>query len=79
MADDPPGSCVEVPMKRALRLMIAGSTLLATLLVASPVAATGTGADYGAMVSEHARLHGGFSGDHNPGVMHRGFSGWSGH
>ena len=66
-------------MKRALRLIIAGSMLLAALLIASPVAATGTGAEYGAMVSEHARSHGGFTGDHNPGVMHQGFSGWSGH
>lgn len=65
-------------MKHTLRLIIVGSALLASLLVASPVAAAGTGAEYGAMVSEHARIHGGFSGDHNPGVMHRGFSGWAG-
>lgn len=62
-------------MARSLRIIIAASALLASLLVASPVAA-GTGAEYGAMVSMHAREEGGFSGSHNPGVMHRGFSGW---
>ena len=63
-------------MTRMLRIIIAASAVLASLLVASPVAA-GTGAEYGAMVSAHAR-DGGFSGEHNPGVMHRGFSGWPG-
>ena len=64
-------------MTRTLRLALAAGALLALLIGASPVAAAGDGADYGAMVSGHARMHGGFSGDCNPG-MHRGFSGWTG-
>ncbi len=66
-------------MIRTFRLELAVGALLALLIGASPVAAAGDGAAYGAMVSEHARMHGGFSGDHNPGVMHQGFSGWQGH
>lgn len=60
-------------MTRVFRIIIAASALLASLLVASPVAAA-TGAEYGAHVSGCA-LAGMFSGSHNPG-MHQGFSGW---
>lgn len=66
-------------MTRTLRLALAAGALLALLIGPGPAAAAGDGAAYGAMISEHARMHGGFSGDHNPGVMHRGFSGWQGH
>jgi len=60
-------------MTRLFRIIIAASAVLASLLVASPVAAL-TGAEYGAHVSDCARA-GHFSGIHNPGVMHGGFSG----
>lgn len=60
-------------MTRVFRIIIAASAVLASLLVASPVAAM-TGAEYGAHVSECAQLRM-FSGSHNPGVMHQGFSG----
>jgi hypothetical protein len=64
-------------MTRLLRIIIVASAVLASLLVASPVAAAGTGAEYGDHVSDCARA-GHFSGSHNPGVMHQGFSGWPG-
>ena len=64
-------------MTRTLRLALAAGALVALLIGASPVAAAGTGADFGACVAHHAKAMGGFSGDHNPG-MHRGFSGWPG-
>ena len=64
-------------MTRRLRLAFAAGALLALLVAASPVAAAGSGADFGACVAHHATTMGGFSGDHNPG-MHRGFSGWPG-
>jgi hypothetical protein len=36
----------------------------------------GPGRDFGQHVAEH---HDEFTGDHNPGVHHRGFSGWEEH
>ncbi len=62
-------------MTHAFRIIIAASAVLASLLIASPVAA-GTGAEYAAHVSECAQLRM-FSGIHNPG-LHQGFSGWPG-
>lgn len=62
-------------MTRKLRLALAAGALLALLVGVSPVAAAGGGADFGAHVAQHARAHGGFSGECNPG-MHRGFVGW---
>ena len=64
-------------MTRKLRLALAAGALLALLVGASPVAAAGNGADFGACVAHHATTMGGFSKDHNPG-MHRGFAGWPG-
>ncbi|MFZ5854437.1 MAG: hypothetical protein ACOYXS_08055 [Chloroflexota bacterium] len=61
-------------MVRVFRIIVAASAVLASLLLVSPVAAAGTGANFGAHVSECARA-GMFSGDHNPG-MHQGFSAW---
>lgn len=64
-------------MTRRFRLALVAGALFAILVAASPVAAAGEGATYGACVSDHARTEGGFSRDHNPG-KHRGFAGWSG-
>ncbi len=64
-------------MTRTFRLALAAGALLAVLIGASPVAAAGNGAAYGACVAHHATTEGGFSGDHNPG-MHRGFAGSNG-
>lgn len=63
-------------MTRRIRLALAAGAMLALLVAASPVAAAGDGATYGACVAEHATSEGGFSGDHNPG-MHRGFADWT--
>lgn len=64
-------------MIRRFRMALAAGALFAMLVAASPVAAAGSGAAYGACVAQHARAEGGFSGEHNPG-MHRGFAGWGG-
>ena len=64
-------------MTRRFRLALAAGALLALLIGASPVAAAGSGADYGACVAHHATSEGGFNGIHNPG-MHRGFADWPG-
>lgn len=64
-------------MARRFRPALAAGALLALLIGASPVAAAGNGAAYGACVAHHATTEGGFSGDHNPG-KHRGFAGWNG-
>ena len=58
---------------------------MSAVFMLSPTAADatpatgGAGADYGDHVSTHARAEGGFSGEMNPGVHHRGFSGFAGH
>lgn len=64
-------------MTRRFRLALAAGALLALLIGASPVAAAGNGAAYGACVARHATTEGGLSGDHNPRI-HRGFAGWNG-
>lgn len=56
--------------------------LALTLALAAPaLAATGAGGagrDYGQHIAAHAQEMGGFTGNMNPGVMHQGFSGWTG-
>lgn len=53
--------------------------LALTLALAAPaLAATGAGRDYGQHIAAHAQEMGGFTGNMNPGVMHQGFSGWTG-
>ena len=64
-------------MKRRFGLVLAAGALLTLLIGASPVAAAGDGAAYGACVAHHATTEGGFSRAHNPG-MHHGFAGWPG-
>lgn len=64
-------------MARKLRLALSAGAIFVLLVGASPVAAAGSGADFGACVAHHATSDGGFSGEHNPG-MHRGFAGWQG-
>ncbi len=62
-------------MRRRFRMALAAGALFAMLVAASPVAAAGNGAAYGGCVAHHAKAEGGFSGEHNPGAMHRGFAG----
>ncbi len=64
-------------MIRFLRLSSVVLTIVVSLVVPAAVAASDSGASYGACVSMHATTMGGFSGDHNPG-MHQGFSNWPG-
>lgn len=63
------------------KLFVAASVLALSLLLAVPAFATGAdraGYEYGQHHAAHAREMGGFTGTMNPGVMHRGFSGWMG-
>ena len=60
-----------------LRLIITAGALLAMRAAASPVAAAGGRAEFGACAAHHATTEGGFSGPHNPG-MHQGFAAWPG-
>jgi len=63
------------------KLLIPALTVALMLAIAAPAFATGAngaGYEYGQHHAAHAREMGGFSGTMNPGVMHRGFSGWMG-
>lgn len=60
---------------RRLATMTAAGLILVVTSAGSALAADGTGRDY----AEHLRMCRqtmGFSGTHNPGVMHKGYSGW---
>jgi len=60
---------------RRLASMVAAGLITVATGAGSAVAADGTGGDY----AEHVRMcqqEMGFSGTHNPGVMHQGYSGW---
>lgn len=60
---------------RRLATMTAAGLILAVTGAGSAFAAEGTGFDY----AEHVRMCQqamGFTGTHNPGVMHEGYSGW---
>ena len=65
-------------MTRTLLALVLALVLV--LALAAPAFAVsgsgGAGAAYGLHHSSHAIEMGGFSGEMNPGVMHRGFSGW---
>jgi predicted porin len=66
-------------MRRISTLVAA--VALALVFAAPAVAVTGAngaGQAYGQHVSTMAQSMGGFTGDMNPGVMHQGFSGWTG-
>lgn len=63
-------------MKRTLLVL----TIVMVLVVGSalPAFAGSAGSVFGRHHAEMAQMDTGFSGEHNPGVMHRGFSGWPG-
>lgn len=72
-------------MIRRTKLRLAASAVAMSVLggalgvvaIAGPASAEpGPGRDYAQHVVEH---HTQFSGTHNPGAMHRGFSGWQEH
>jgi len=58
------------------------AALALTLAIAAPalaaIGARGAGRDYRQHHAAMAQETGGFTGDHNPGVVHQGFSGWMG-
>ncbi len=62
-------------------LVVLALSAVMVLALAGPAFATGAdkaGYEYGQHHAGHAREMGGFTGTTNPGVMHRGFSGWMG-
>lgn len=62
-------------------IVVAALSLVIVFTLAVPAFATGAdgaGYEYGQHHSAHARDMGGFTGTMNPGVHHRGFSGWMG-
>lgn len=63
------------------KLVVVTIALVLSFALAVPdvAASDGEGAAYGQHHAAHARAMGGFTGDMNPGVMHRGFSGWHDH
>ena len=65
-------------MVRRLAAMSAAGMIVVVVSAGSAFGADGTGRDY----AEHVRMCQqamGFSGTHNPGVMHHGYSGWHAH
>lgn len=65
-------------MTRIFVLVTATVLVLAFAAPAFATGADGAGRSFGLHHATHAREMGGFTGEMNPGVMHRGFSGWSG-
>ncbi|MDO8847027.1 MAG: hypothetical protein Q7W51_01375 [Coriobacteriia bacterium] len=61
-------------------MIVIALAIVMILVLAAPAFALpgsgGAGRDFGLHHAEHAQLHGGFDAEMNPGVMHRGFSGW---
>lgn len=63
------------------RISIFVLSAVLALAVAAPAFATGAGGagrDFGQHHATHAQEMGGFTAEMNPGVMHQGFSGWTG-
>lgn len=63
------------------RIAILALTVVAVLAVSAPAFATGAGGAGGDFGQHHAAMAqemSGFTGTMNPGVMHQGFSGWTG-
>jgi len=67
-------------MKRTFAVVALAAVLM--LALAAPAFAVtgagGAGQAFGQHHATHAQDMGGFTGTDNPGVMHKGFSGWTG-
>lgn len=64
-----------------IRIATAAIALILGLALATPAFAAdtaGAGATYGQHHATMAQSTGGYAGIENPGVMHQGFSGWTG-
>lgn len=64
--------------KSLLTATMAFALLLALAAPAFATGAGGAGREFGKHHAAHATEMGGFTVEMNPGVMHRGFSGWKG-
>lgn len=65
-------------MRKIIVFVLAVVFALAVAVPAFATGADGAGRDFGQHHAAHAQEMGGFTGTENPGVMHRGFSGWTG-
>lgn len=65
-------------MRRISMFVLVAILALAVAVPAFATGASGAGADFGIHHATHAQEMGGFTGVENPGVMHQGFSGWTG-
>ena len=65
-------------MKRISMFAVVAMLALAVAAPAFATGAGGAGKDFGQHHATHAQENGGFTAAENPGVMHRGFSGWIG-
>jgi len=65
-------------MKRLAVFVVAAVLALAVAAPAFATGAGGAGSEFGQHHASHAQEMGGFTGEMNPGVMHKGFSGWMG-
>ena len=63
------------PVRLLLAAALAAGTVVLSAAGAS-AAAPDPGPTFGQHVSDCAKTMGGFSGAHNPGIMHHGKSGW---
>lgn len=57
------------------KLILTAVALAALMVVPGVASAAQPDSNFGSHVSQHAQTHG-FSGTHNPGVLHRGASNW---
>ncbi len=65
-------------MRKLTLFVVAAILAMAVAAPAFATGASGAGRSYGQHHATHAQEMGGFTGTENPGVMHRGFSGWMG-
>jgi len=65
-------------MKKITVFVVAVVLALGLAAPAFAAGADGAGRAFGQHHASHAQEMGGFTGTMNPGVMHKGFSGWTG-
>lgn len=65
-------------MRKVIVFALAAVIALVVAVPAFATGADGAGRDFGLHHAEHAVMEGGFTRTDNPGVMHKGFSGWMG-